>query len=936
MRRHCSVLLTTLLSTVCLSTASVTTADDGVAYFETHIRPVLIEHCLECHSSDSDELGGNLGLDSATAWQTGGDSGPAIVPGDPDASPLIEALRYDGLEMPPSSKLPDEVVRHFEIWVKQGAADPRMASSTPARRPSGIDLDEGRKFWAFQPVDDPAVPATSIDQPIDHFITAKQHEASLPASTLADPATRARRLAYDLTGLPPNPADVKDFLNNPTDANWVALVDRLLAKQDFGEHWARMWLDIARYADSNGSDFNATYHDAWRYRDYVIDSFNEDRPFRRFVMEQIAGDLLPYETPEQQTRQIVATGFLALGAKMLSERDKDKLQLDIVDEQIDTVGKAFMGMTLGCARCHDHKFDPIPTADYYALAGIFQSTETVQGEIQRYVSDLVRTPLPVSPELAAEVAAYKVRKKQLEDQLAAVKKKIDKKRASASLDAWLALGVVLDTDKAELVGNWKESTYSKNRLGPNYVHNDRQSALMTATFRTDLPASGEYEVRLAFSGTTGREKRVPLSIDTADGPVEVFVDQSKRPKYADTWQPIGRFGFAEIASLTISTKGTKDYVIVDAVQFVPVADADEPPVTAADDTQLVEKRDALSKQLDELKKNSPPDLPTALAVRDVEKPADCAVRIRGEPHRMGDEVPRGFLQVAMTTEPPAMPEEESGRVELARWLASPDNPLTARVYVNRVWAQLFGHGLVRSPHNFGDLGQRPTHPELLDWLATRFMENKWSTKSLVKMIVCSDAYSATSLVGEAVAEADPENHLLTRANRRPLTVEQLRDSLLLLGGQLDRSRTVAPMKGIGKLVSNNSAMPKSAKSAASTTVRTVYLPIIRNELQDMLAVFDFADPEMSVGRRARTNVPSQALFLMNSKLVRQTADAIATSIADDPAPVTRLYTTVLGRQPSVDLQQRLEAFVASYDDPQSGLAAAAHALLASTEFRVLE
>ena len=912
--------------------------DDRVDYFETHIRPVLVEHCLECHKSDAEEIAGNLSLDSAATTIAGGDSGPAIVAGDPDASPLIEALRYDGLEMPPSGKLPDEVIRHFEKWVTDGAVDPRQGPAVSKKSIQGIDVDAGRKFWAFQPLQNVVVPegVASGSGVIDSLLSAKRIDAGIKNPALASPGVRLRRLAYDLTGLPPSPELVDEFTADPSVERWQTIVDTYLGSPSFGEHWARMWLDVARYADSNGSDFNATFHDAWRYRDYVIDSYNEDLPFDEFVVEQLAGDLLPFENNAQRTRQVVATGFLALGAKMLSERDKDKLALDIVDEQIDTVGKTFLGMTLGCARCHDHKFDPIATEDYYGLAGIFGSTESVQGEIIRYVSDVIRVPLPVSPELAAADAAHKVKIKQLEERKKRVEKQLKTLRTSSTLQAWLNLGVLVDNADTKQVGTWKVSSLSPSRLGDDYIHNDRRADAISVTYSARLPEPGEYEVRMSYSAAPSRESKVPVSISTADGPVSVFVDQTKKPKLAEVLQPIGRFVFNSNAEVTIGTKGTTGYVIADAIQFVPIAKADAVSPVVADDSELVAKRKAIDAELKELKANAPPSLPTALAVRDAEEPSDCAVRIRGEPHREGPSVPRGFIEVAMTSEPPAMPTDQSGRAELARWIASSDNPLTARVYVNRVWAKLFGAGIVRTPHNFGTLGERPTHPELLDWLARRFLDQNWSTKSIVRDIVLSDAYSASSTASSEAHKLDPENRLLSRAERRTLTAGQLRDSLLRLSGELDRSRTVDPMNGIGKLISQNSGNDASAKSNASENVRTIYMPIVRNELPELLTTFDFADPEVSVGKRSRTNVPSQALFLMNSEFVRSTARSIAASALDEPDAVSAVFSRILSRRPSTEEYGDLADFIAGYEDPAAGLEAICHALLASTEFRVLE
>ena len=371
----------------------------GRAYFETHIRPVLVAHCLDCHGADAEPPGGNLRLDLRAGWELGGDSGPALAPGEATPGVLMQALRYESSEMPPDGKLPAEVIAKFERWIADGAADPRGGTLDHPEEKAYAAGDPGG--WAFTPpilepvpdVADAAWPRTEADR----FLLAKMEDAGLAPAPDAAPAAAFRRLHYDLAGLPPDPEDLAAFVADPTDARWAAAVDRLLASPRFGRVWGRHWLDVARYADSNGSDFNATWPDAWRYRDYVVDSFNADVPFDRFLIEQLAGDLLPADTDAGRTRQTVATGFLALGTKMLSERDKEKFDLDVADEQIDAVGRSMLGLTLGCARCHDHKFDPVPARDYYALAGIFTSTKLHEGEIIPYVSDFARVPLPEDP-----------------------------------------------------------------------------------------------------------------------------------------------------------------------------------------------------------------------------------------------------------------------------------------------------------------------------------------------------------------------------------------------------------------------------------------------------------------------------------------------------------------------------------------------------------
>lgn len=384
----------------------------GVEFFEKQVRPLLAKHCLECHSTAKGQAAkGGLALDSRAGWMAGGDSGATIVPGDPDASLLIEAVRYDGYEMPPQGKLSAKEIAVFERWVKLGAPDPREGpAATVAAKPAAFDLEQERQFWSFQAprLHDPPQtknttwPATDVDR----FVLAKLEAAELAPAPDVDPAAWLRRVTYDLIGLPPTPEEQAAFLADPSAEARSLVVDRLLASPQFGVHWGRHWLDVARYADSNGGDFNAKFPNAWRYRNYVVDSFNRDKPYDRFIVEQLAGDLLATEAEPERSERLIATTFLTVGPKMLSERDKEKLAMDVVDEQIDTLGKAVMGLTLGCARCHDHKFDPIPTTDYYALAGIFRSTVILEGESQQYVSTWKETPLAMTPEHAALVAAH--------------------------------------------------------------------------------------------------------------------------------------------------------------------------------------------------------------------------------------------------------------------------------------------------------------------------------------------------------------------------------------------------------------------------------------------------------------------------------------------------------------------------------------------------
>jgi hypothetical protein len=946
-----------------------------VEFFESKIRPVLIEHCYACHAAEGEGEGikGGLRLDFAAGWQTGGDSGPAIIPGNPAESLLLQALKYESYEMPPAGQLPETVIADFEAWIQMGAADPRSEAPSDGLGPRVVDLEAGRQFWSFRPVVRPTPPAVQnsawVRTSIDRFLLAALETVQLTPSPDTDPSRLLRRLHYDLVGAPPTASELVAFQQaweSDPERTLAATVDRLIESPGFGEHWGRHWLDVARYADSNGGDFNATFHDAWRYRDYVIASINRDKPFQEFVREQIAGDLLPYDSEAQREEQLVATGFLMLGTKMLSERDKEKLRMDVIDEQLNSLGQAFLGLTLGCARCHDHKFDPIPARDYYALAGIFGSSAVLEGEIQQYVSNWGRQPLPIEPEHAAALAAHKARTDELGQQLAEAKKLLE--QATQEQSSTRGLGIMVDDVEAMKVGEWKPSTHVNRYIGAGYLHDDKRGkGEWSITFTPNLPAAGEYEVRFAYASASGRDAAVPVHVHHAGGETVVPVDQRPDPPIEQLFQPLGRFQFeaGTAGRVTVSTEGTTDHVIVDAMQFIPVSELDAAPTAEADAaaSMRITELEAQVKQIEELQKahaaNAPPPAPQALAIRESSQVADACVCIRGEHNRHGDQVPRGFLQVALFEPAAEIPADASGRLQLANWIADPRHPLTARVFVNRVWAHLFGEGLVRTVDNFGMLGDRPSHPELLDHLAVEFIDHNGSLKSLVREIVLSRAYRQQAIHREEAFLVDPENRLLWRANRKRLPAEALRDSLLAISGGLDESRGGSMVANLGTLVDDNQADSKGYEGADAPR-RSVYMPIIRNELPSMLAVFDFADPDFVTGRRAETNVPAQALLLMNSEFVRTSADATAkrlleTASGDDVGRVQSVYRTILARDPDAAELDRALEFVESLRSSHAGAVATGdgsgetpdeaerapwtrliHVLFASTDFRLLD
>ena len=939
-------------------------------FFEARIRPVLIDQCYSCHSSDSESAKGGLLLDSAIGLLAGGDSGPAIVKGQPFLSPLLEAIRYEGTQMPPDGKLPDYVIADFEKWIADGAVDPRIGGRVGGSVGGSVDIEAGKSFWAFRPAVDCAVPKGHSRSPnsIDAFVTEKHAKAGLRGAPRAERSTLIRRIYFDLVGLPPAPNSIDEGVAGSSRKAVSDLIDRLLGSDQFGVHWGRHWLDVARYADSNGNDFNATFHNAWKYRDYVVDAMNDDKPFNQFVMEQLAGDLLPHASSAQRTEQLVATGFLMLGTKMLSERDKEKLRMDVVDEQVSTVGTAFLGLTLGCARCHDHKFDPIPTRDYYALAGIFRSTRTLEGESQKYVSTWPRTALPTSDKHVAEVKNWESAKKDLETQLKSAQKHLltlEKRHVSNQANA-------LDDTKAKFTGEWKLSSLTPTYFGKGYRHdNQTGKGMKSAEFVWRVPASSTYEVQVSYVSGGNRASNVPVAVMHAGGESRVLVDQTKSPEVDRMFSVVGRFPFekGDSATVTVSTNGTVGYVIVDAIRFLPIdssggylPDPDNNRTKSNDKLTAAQDRVAsLESSLQKLKKNAPAPIPRAIAVSDLAEVNDCEICIRGEHKNRGRTVPRGFLQVASDKLDSdfILPDSESGRRELAVWIASSENPLTARVIVNRVWSQLIGEGLVRTVDNFGSLGSRPSHPQLLDHLASRFVTPSdqqtakgswgmgWSLKTLIREIVTSDVYQRSCDHNDQSYQIDPENILLWKANRRRLPAESLRDSMLAISGSLDLSPGGSPVKGLGTLVKSNDANADDYV-AHETYRRSLYLPIIRSELPPILAVFDFANPDMVVGKRPVTNVPAQSLFLMNSPFVMANAEAAAEKICEEPIGsirdlVVKAYRQVLFRAASESEIDRAAGFIEGSGDtsPTAELAVTRltrliHVMFASTEFRMLD
>jgi len=919
--------------------AADSVAADGVAFFEGKVRPLLVKHCYECHSQETGKQKGGLLLDRKEGWEKGGDAGPALVVGQPKKSLLIHSVRYEDedLQMPPKSKLPPEEILILEQWIAMGAPDPRVESLAVAQPKKTLDFETARQTWAYRTLQKAPLPAVKDRawprSDLDTFILAEMEAKGLQPAPDSDMRVLKRRLSYDLTGLPPSEADL-------AQGTYETYVERLLQSPAFGEKWGRHWLDLARYADSNGGDRNYTFYQAWRYRNYVIDSFNRDRSYYDFIREQIAGDLMPSENDAQRRERMIAATFLALGPKMLTERDKEKLHLDTVDEQLDTIGKSMLGLSIGCARCHDHKFDPISQRDYYALAGFLRSTEIVMGTRNGCVNvaSWVEQALPQSGPAFAELK-QKVERLELAMRLKVERDFMETVAGKQALTKLPLAGVIYDEASAELVGDWKESKLSKNRFGDFYIHDDRKNkGEKKAVFRGALPETGIYEVRIAYPAKANCDQRVPITVEAFDDVHEVIFDQTKKPSVGGLFEPIGRYHFEKggRVNVIVGTKGTKDYVIVDAVQFISEKDIERESMalamvngSASGDPLLTMSSASLSKelnkQIDALK-----DADLAMTPRDFPDAGDVNLRVRGEVNQLGPKVPRNFLTVLHRGPAPKIDAGSSGRLQLAEWMVSTENALLDRVIVNRLWAKLFGRGIVSTVDNFGVQGEAPTHPALLDHLALKFRASGGSIKTLIREMVLSRTYQLAAEGKSERVKLDPENKLFARHSYRRLTAEEIRDSLLQLTGELRTEQAAATALTYGEDLDDLMKLDKLMH-------RSVYLPVARNNLAPDLEIFDAANPEMTAGDRPLTTVPTQALYLLNSSFIQKQAATLAQQAYAQADAVTWLHQTILGRAPGDAAAERAQAFIdQSGSDREKALADLAHVLLASTEFLFLE
>ena len=872
----------------------------GVELFERKIRPIFIENCYKCHSAEAEKLKGGLLLDTREGVLKGGDTGPAIVPGDPEKSLLIKAVRYtdENLQMPPKNKrLSPEQVAELEAWVKMGAPDPRVAARnlTPT-------TPEASKHWAFQPIKEPSVPRTKnprwVRTPVDAFILAKLEEKNISASTQADKRTLIRRATFDLLGLPPTPQEVSDFIEDKTPDAFSKVLDRLLASPHYGERWGRYWLDVARYADTKGYVFEEErrYPYAYTYRDYVIRALNEDLPFDQFIIQQIAADLLPLG---EDKRPLAALGFLTLGRRFLNN------QPDIIDDRIDVVARGTMGLTVACARCHDHKFDPIPTKDYYSLYGIFASS-----------SEPGNKPLLGSAALPKQYPEYLAERANRENEL---KNFREEKEAEARTKLRSQVGdyLLLAHDMGKLSDKDKhEALIRERKLDPGVAHRwmdnleswgKSHHPIFAPWFAYATLPEKEFEAQA--SDVTAKLSNMGSATNALNPAVaSVFSEMPASLKQvAESYTKLFSNVDKQWRELLAKTKTNKVAAGSSAPQPTGLSDPNQealrqilyaenaPPNIDAGalhhlfDTPAQQKLRALQRKVDEIDATHPGAPPRAMALEDNPSPSRPHVFLRGNPSNPGEEVPRQFLQV-LSGEKRKPFEKGSGRLELAQAIASTNNPLTARVLVNRIWMHHFGTALVGTPSDFGVRSDPPTHPELLDYLAARFMAEGWSLKKLHRLLMLSSVYQQASENNPQAAKVDPANLLLWRMNRSRLDFEALRDTLLMVSGKIDLSVGGRPVELIAE---------------PFTTRRTVYGFVERQNLPGLFRTFDFASPDTTSPQRFSTTVPQQALFLMNSPFVVQQASnllhrAELKSLSSDEQRIQQLYQIAFQRSPDAE------------------------------------
>jgi cytochrome c553 len=885
--------------------------DDPAEFFEKRIRPILTANCAPCHNAKA--YMAQLDLTTAAGFAKGGESGPLIDRTNPEESRLLKVIGYtESLKMPPKGKLKADEIAALAAWVKMGAPWAKAAAVQPEAKWAGPKstrefTEEEKAFWAYQPLlraEPPKVKNQSwVKSPIDAFVLQKLEEKGLQPAPPADRLTLLRRATFDLTGLPPTETEMREFLDDRSPEAFAKVVERLLASPHYGEHWGRHWLDVARYADSTGNDEDHRYPHAWKYRDYVIESFNKDLPYDQFVREQLAGDLMPApDGSEINKRGIVATGFLALGAKAIAQQDKKKMLYDVWDEQVDVTSKAFLGMTMSCARCHNHKFDPILTKDYYSLIGVFASTRSFTNP-DSHVSVVLEKPLVPKAEWQQYQAAKKAHNEKekrlrfaVEAIVAETQDNLVKQQSARLGDFMLAARKVYESGaKLEevaqqtglnqgLLKKWVDLLKPNPEVVRGYLNDwnaaspDKLAAVAAEYQRRFIKRFDEWQALMA-GWQPKYQKAVKENLALPERP---GFEEGEDRFFSDVYSNNGPF--------TISAKEQKYFT---AEQWATL--------------------ESLRKEWEALKKLAPLEPELACAIEDGEKVAQ-KVLVRGDYNSPGEEAPPAFPAILAPYD--TRPQfSGSGRLQLADWLTRAENPLPKRVLVNRLWQWHFGEGLVRTPDNFGKMGDRPSHPELLDFLAEQFIKRGYSIKAMHRLLMLSNTYQMAS-ENPAAMELDPDNRLFSRFARRRLTIEELRDGLLAIDGTIDFTMGGTLQTGRGTDGENNqgrlSLNPEKLKR------RTVYLPLRRANLPTLLNLFDFGDATTMSGKRQLTNVATQALFWLNSEFLTERSAQLTQTLLADKAKgsgerVATLYRRILNRQATPEEVSSAVSYIAGFE-----------------------
>jgi cytochrome c553 len=887
-------------------------SDADMIFFESHIRPILVENCMECHGDQKQK--GGLRLDSLPGWQAGGHSGPVLTPGDPENSLLITAIRYadEDTQMPPKQKLDDRSIGLLTEWVKRGAPDPRAAPPKSGHAIEPMTLEQARNHWSFQPITAPPLPpmtpGVTAEHPIDRFVQTRLRAEGLAPNPPADPRTQVRRAYLTLIGLPPSYDRVERFAADPSPAAFAALVEHLLARPEYGQRWARHWLDVARFADTTdkSTDSERRIPFAHTYRDYVVDSFNQDRPFNRFVVEQLAADRLPAE----EKPDLRALGFLTVGRRFEGNADAKEL---IIDDRIDTISRGLLGLTLACARCHDHKFDAVPTADYYSLHGILASSREPM-DLPEIAS--LGSPEAVAKYRAARTALFAEYDKHV-DHCVTTARQFLRELAPEYLRRLVETSpqhrtvegfIPLFTPRGLLVRGgaprWEALIADANRQGISFF---RLWPQLLELPREGFPERARRVLEEAVREPSLHDARVLAALQAT--PPNSMLD------VADI--------FGRLITETLAAGGESDLARFINAESSPlqVSRAEvEPDFDRFPEFQVVSRPEAeavwkFRERLTILEADGPVD--RAQAVEVAGTPVTPRIMIRGDRNRLGTEVPRRFPQVLADVD--GRSYSGDGRLEFAQAVADGRNPLTARVLVNRIWQQHFGAGLVPTPDDFGANGQRPSHPELLDHLASWFITHGWSVKALHRYIMSSATWQQSSAANPAALERDPSNRLLWRMAPRRLEFEALRDSLLRVAGRLDVQRG-----------------GRSAPLHDANVRRALYGTTDRFRIPALMRNFDVANPDQSIARRAETSHPLQALYFLNSTFVRAQAEGVnrqpeIAELLDARERIDALYRRILLRLPDPAEVSLALDYIGTHPD-ESRWASLAQALLMSNEF----